>query len=606
MGLFTGMPTGKDVYGSALEGAMWLRDKQIMEPDTVGFDKVGREVNAFIDSTGEQWDKTKADVKQYQDGEIMGAEVALRAAGGIGNTFGNAVAGGVSIVAPDWVTKTAGDLAQSGIEATLETDMAKQGLAYLAANPRIARNIEAGVGIAELALPKAMLGPVQRALSAAANYIPNYYAPSIKNLKDMPAEFQTLTGILHKMSGKTKKEAFHAAQKLTGASKWVVNGVVGGVNSILNPKARALYDKHGINSTSQKIVKSEMALSAKATKEGKHDLAARHKEKAVAQINYNKYITAQTGYAGDVAKVMDDVLDSVSYGGMQKLSKQNYIDSAKKQKSTLTTRGPRGKITKSNLEATDADLGYVFEQAQKLWGMPTKAGNKMVVKRNTGIGGNHGSDAITNKNKVHNYARKLFKEEGISDPMEIYNHLKALQADDKLRLAANPDAIPNFPKGVNMLNKSAEDVALNGLWLSSSHVGSAVVEGGINVITKIMPNQRAMSFVTDVHDFLEKVPVLGKVLGKALPNNEMSLTPPTYSDLRLPEVKLATAEKAGTKAAMGPNQTGRVSDEMIEQFTSARPSIAGIAAQGVKMPVNAAIVGNGMFDYDSERERYWQ
>lgn len=602
MGLFT----GTDAYGSALKGAMWLRDKQLMEPNTISSDKVGREVNAFLDSTEGQLDKSREDVKQYQEGNITGAEVALRAAGGVGNTFGNAIAGGVSLVTPDWVTKTAGDLMQSGVEATLETKMAQQGLAYLAENPRVARNIEAGVGIAELGLPKALVGSVQRALSAAANYIPNHYTPSIKNLKDMPKEFKSLTNVIHKVGGKTEKESFHAAQKLTGASKWVINGVVGGVNSILNPKARALYDKHGINSSSQKIVKSEMALYAEATKKGEHKLAARHKEKAVAQVNYNKYITAQTGYKGDVAKVMDDVLEAVSYDGMQKLTKQNYINSAKKQKSTLTTRGLRGKITKSNLEATDADLGYVFEQAQKLWKMPAKEGNKMVVKRNTGVGGNHGSDAITNKNKVHNYARKLFKEEGISDPMEIYNHLKAVQADDKLRSATNPDAIPKFPKGVIMLNKSAEDVAVNGLWLSSSHVGSAVVEGGVNVMTKIMPDQRAMSFVTDVHDFLEKTPVLGKVLAKALPNNEMSLTPPIYSDMRLPSVKAATAEKAGTKATMDSNQTGKVSDETIAQYINAKPSIGGIAAQGVKMPLSAAVIGNGLFDYNSERERYWQ
>ena len=114
--------------------------------------------------------------------------------------------------------------------------------------------------------------------------------------------------------------------------------------------------------------------------------------------------------------------------------------------------------------------------------MSNNTGNKLVVKRNTGVGGNHGSDAITNKNKVHNYMKKLYADENITEPLAIYQHLKSLSKED-------------FPSGVVMLNKSAEDVALNGLWLSSSHVGSAVVEGGINVMTKILPNQRAMSFV---------------------------------------------------------------------------------------------------------------
>jgi hypothetical protein len=213
------------------------------------------------------------------------------------------------------------------------------------------------------------------------------------------------------------------------------------------------------------------------------------------------------------------------------------------------------------------------------------------VKKNTGIGGNHGSDAIKNKNKVHTYVKKLYASEGITDPIEIYNHLKSLSKED-------------FPSGVVMLNKSAEDVALNGLWLSSSHVGNAVVEGGINVMTKILPNQRAMSFVSDVHDFLEKVPVLGKVLDKALPNGEMSITPPIFSDLRAPVVK--KADTMGDVTALNPNQTGRVTDEMLDAYTQQGVNRMQVAAQVPKMAAQTAIISNGLFDYDPERERYWQ
>ena len=221
--------------------------------------------------------------------------------------------------------------------------------------------------------------------------------------------------------------------------------------------------------------------------------------------------------------------------------------------------------------------------------MSAKDGNKLVVKRNTGVGGNHNSDAIKNKNKVHRYVKKLFETDGISDPMEIYNHLKSLSKED-------------FPKGVVLLNKSAEDVALNGLWLSTSHVGSAVVEGGVNVMTKILPNQRAMSFVSDVHDFLEKVPVLGKVLDKALPNGEMSITPPIFSDLRLPDVK--KADSTGDKVVFNKGQQGVVTDEMIDAYTKLGASRMQIAAQVPKMAAQSAIISNGLYDYDPERERY--
>jgi len=281
----------------------------------------------------------------------------------------------------------------------------------------------------------------------------------------------------------------------------------------------------------------------------------------------------------------------VSWGGMQPLTKKNYIDSAKKQQNTIVTKDSNGQEIRTNLAASDADLSFVYEQAQKIWGMSVNKGNKLVVKKNTGIGGNHNSDAIKNKNKVHKYMRNLYESDGITDPMEIYNHLKSLSKED-------------FPSGVVLLNKSAEDVALNGLWLSSSHVGDAVVEGGINVMTKILPNQRAMSFVSDVHDFLEKVPVLGKVLDKALPNGEMSITPPIFSDLRAPVVKKADTEGAVT--SLNPNQSGKVTDEMLDAYTQQGVSRMQVAAQVPKMLGQSAIIGNGLFDYDPERERYQQ
>ena len=600
MGMLSNLMDGKYTIANAVgETVPWLQEKGAFNPFG------GSPVNDFVDKVkrvgtdlGESYVETLGNSEQdnldYKRGDANAADLVWRAAGDTGELVGDTISAGASVIIPDWVTKTAGDLMQSGVEATLDTTLAKQGLEYLAANPRIARNIEAGMGIAELGLPKALLEPVKRALSAASNYIPNHYTPSVKNLKDMPKEFKSLTDKLleYKVKGvKTEKEAFYLAQKLTGASKWAVNGVVGGINSIFNPKARALYDKHGINSSSQAIVKQERALEAAARKRGDTAVANRHKEKAIAQINYNKYITAQTGFKGEVSKAMDDVLESVSWGGMQPLTKKNYIDSAKKQQNTIVTKDSNGQEIRTNLAASDADLSFVYEQAQKLWSMPVNKGNKLVVKRNTGIGGNHGSDAIANKNKVHKYMRKLYASDGITDPMEIYNHLKSLSKED-------------FPKGVVLLNKSAEDVALNGLWLSTSHVGSAVVEGGVNVMTKILPNQRAMSFVSDVHDFLEKVPVLGKVLEKALPNGEMSITPPIFSDLRLPDVK--KADTKGPVTSLNPNQSGKVTDEMLDAYTQQGVSRMQVAAQVPKMLGQSAIIGNGLFDYDLERERYFQ
>ena len=438
-----------------------------------------------------------------------------------------------------------------------------------------------------------MIDPVRRAISALKNYIPSHYAPEVQKLKDMPENFDGFTNLLlkHNVKGvKTKKEAFHLAQKLTGAKDWVKSGISGGIDSFMNPASRALYDKHGINRTSQKTVASEMKLYEQEKRKGNTSKALRHKEKAVAQMNYNKYITVQTGRKGKVAKAMDSVLDSVSYDGMQVNNVENYINSARKQKSTISSGGARGKKTFSPLEATDADLTYAYNAAQRVWSIKPDAGNKLVVKKNTGVGGNHNSDAIGMKNKAHKYIKDLYTELGTDDPMTIFNHYQSLPVDQR-------------PKRVIFLNKSVGDVAVNGLWLSSSQVGSAVVEGGINVITKIMPNKKAMSMVSDVHDFGEKIPVVGSVLGKALPNAELSLTPPIYSDLRPPKQKKGDAKNV---VSLDKGQTGRVSDATIADYTNARPSFTDIAMQGVKMPAQALIAGNGLFDYPTDQQEQYR
>jgi len=509
---------------------------------------------------------------------------------------------GIQLATPDAITDLLGDTMTEGMDVLLAADPAKAGLKYLQENPRVAANINAGMGIAELMLPKAMLDPVKRAISSLKNYIPNWYGPEIKALKDMPTGMKNLTSALlkYKVKGVTNStEAFALAQKMSGMASWVKDGFKGGVNAVFSPASRALYDKHGINSASQKTVVAEQAASKAAKARGdalkaageprkvyevEYSKAARHKEKAVAQINYNKLITVQSGRTAQVSQAMDSVMDAVSYGGIQDNTKANFIASAKLQKNTITGKTKRSKD--KPLVASDADLGYAYDAAQKLWGIKPDAGNKLVVKRTTGVGGNHNSDAAGMKNKTITYVKRLYTELGTSDPMEIYTHIMSLAPE--LR-----------NKHVNVLNPNAADVAINGLWFSSSQVGSAVVEGGVNVITKIMPNKRAMSSVSDVHDFGENLPVVGPVVGKALPNAEFSMTPFIHSDLRTPDIK---KKSKNNKVSLDEGQGGRVSDATIEAYTSARPSGLDVAKQIPKMAGQAFVLGNGLFDYPTEQE----
>ena len=59
-----------------------------------------------------------------------------------------------------------------------------------------------------------------------------------------------------------------------------------------------------------------------------------------------------------------------------------------------------------------------------------------------------------------------------------------------------------------------------------------MLKGGINgLLMKVMPNGRAVAFMSDKHDFLEKLPVVGKILEKALPRELMAISGPMHLDL---------------------------------------------------------------------------
>jgi hypothetical protein len=113
-----------------------------------------------------------------------------------------------------------------------------------------------------------------------------------------------------------------------------------------------------------------------------------------------------------------------------------------------------------------------------------------------------------------------------------------------------PKNSPNREAGFKVLNPDVEHAKKNGLWLQSSFVGDAVVEGGVNVITKVMPSGRAISFISDVHDFLEKAPVVGKVLGKAFPETNLAVVGPLHQDV----LGTKWASKAKAKAGLEPDE----------------------------------------------------
>jgi hypothetical protein len=148
--------------------------------------------------------------------------------------------------------------------------------------------------------------------------------------------------------------------------------------------------------------------------------------------------------------------------------------------------------------------------------------------------GPHLNDAAK-KNPINAKVRKVFVGLQSKKVKPTVENLFESLSKESARIEAKNQNLPKNStkreKPFTVLNPSIEHARENGLWLQSSFVGDAMVEGGVNVITKVMPSGRAISFISDVHNFGEKIPVVGKVLEKALPETNLAVVGPLHQDV---------------------------------------------------------------------------
>jgi hypothetical protein len=135
------------------------------------------------------------------------------------------------------------------------------------------------------------------------------------------------------------------------------------------------------------------------------------------------------------------------------------------------------------------------------------------------------------------------------------------------------------------------------------------VEGGVNVITKVMPSGRAISFISDVHDFLEKAPVVGKQLGKLLPETNLAVVGPLHQDVLGTKWAKKAKEKEGLKAddgrrgvSLDTDPTRRNPKEVLQDYVSVRPSAKGVAAETAKVTGRGMLTGGLAANVSTEEE----
>lgn len=405
------------------------------------------------------------------------------------------------------------------------------------------------------------------ALAGQSNYIDNYYAPS-PDVTPTAIEKKVAETYL-KRKGEDIKPSLvdRTAQAGRGMLKWAADAPANVLDATLNPAARALYKETGINRRSQQKIR-------KLLEEGSSDpkKLSRVLDKATAQGIYMMHVGEQAGRLGKLSPELEE-LASYSYMGEAYVpaTKENFIKGVKQ---TETLRDGK----KLYVKPKDLDRAYDFFEDN----FNLRDGAKLVIKQPTGKSGNHLGDLVT-KNPTNALGRK---------------------AADKLKKAGKKRTPDNWREALVKESDGGKNFRVlrqdsdGGVWVRSGtkakpFVGTAVVEGGVAGFSKMYPNGNTVSFMYDQHDFLEKIPAVGKILEEVLPKDVVAVAGPIHHNIfsnkwgKNIEYRKSSSTETPTLKKDPSRMNQQELQELLTRISNVKPSAKGTAVEAGK------VVGTG-------------
>ena len=281
------------------------------------------------------------------------------------------------------------------------------------------------------------------------------------------------------------------------------------LQSFFDPRAIALYGKEGISPAAQKHINN--ALDSYERGDNK---AA---EQAMGQFIYSgNHIPEQAGRVGEVNPVIRELKDAAFVGDANvTFNEENFVKQVGQLKTVEVTGKGKGD-SRRKVTTTEKDLKNAHGFIKQVWakaGTPFGDSAKLVVKRPTGISGNHKSDLVTKHPALATLRPLLLDIQKTGKPVTLKKVYEGLVASQNKKSG-----------GFRILNKDWEDVQKRGLWLESGFSGGAVTEGGINGIFKVLPNGRVKGFMSDLHNFGEHFPLIKQYQQVTVPNNMVAVS----------------------------------------------------------------------------------
>ena len=477
-----------------------------------------------------------------------------------------------------------------------------------------------GVTGANMAFRENPNNPIVKTLEAAANVTGKAFdkVPILRIGSSMGRS------MLNALNFKGGTEGLSLARKIVGFGTWGMKEGMASLLTLSQPSARALWKEQGINQHGQKLISKHMQdalieAKEKSIEQGKkvHVTQTRAFEKAVAQSIYMRYVGEQAGRGGKYNDAYKQVFDKSTFGGILENTEAEYLRAIKAMDNTtankvgVTAKGANkyGPTTKVNVPEEVNSLAY--QHMSRIWKIPptqarpqigreTRDTSFLVVKKPRGSGGDHQSSVYHSKfntqlEQAHKWAtaQKLKAANGATpEPLtDVDLYLALTRKINKKGKSVNAYS----EHGLSVLSKDLADVEANGLWLQQSGSGRAIVEGGINRLTKYSADGNIISYISDQMNFLENMPVLGDFLNKTLNVNEITMTPPiTHNVLK----SVNRNKKSGTISEGGNNVTSRD----MEKLAEAKASASGIAGEVGTNVVNTGLGGILTSQMSSEPE----
>ena len=412
-------------------------------------------------------------------------------------------------------------------------------------------------------------------MSAASNWIDNFYVPSKTAVPTKLDEFivnnKKPLSTLPKIGGRignleNAQQSADMRERAGSFVNWLADASQRGIEQTISPSARALYRDQQITGTMQD--KAGQALESNAN---------RAVPKAVAQVQATENIGYQSVRDGAKSQDVQDIVNRSFLTEPVKATEGSYKGLIKDNKlqGTYEKSGRAAPVTDKDLDIIDQHVRTVWKDRKDRSISETPTADIRIKNPGSGdqVTGSHRLDFFQ-KSKVFSTMNSLYKKNYKPTVEETWSHLK----DSNLKL---------HPK-----SKTLEDARKNGIWVTGSFSGSAITEGGVNFIAKISPNGRVMAVVSDEHNFLEKIPAVGRVLEDALPNRSLSVTPPMHFDVKKTKENIKDTQPKDKK-----NVT-----QSLQNIADATPDPA-LLRQERKVNVGAGMVGAGMLTGDEKGSR---